>query len=288
MATTGVTLRRGLPEDAEVCGRICHDGFAAIAAKHNFPKDFPSPAVAAGALSGMLSHPGFYGVVAEREGKVVGSNFLDERGSIFGVGPITVEPSAQDSSVGRELMQNVLARASERGAVGVRLLQDAFHNRSFALYTKLGFEMRATASVMQGPRITAEIPGYTVRSGRPNDIVACNRLCVAVLGHDRSGEVCDALGRGAVLIVEHGGRVTGYTTGVAFFCHTVGETNEDLKALITASTEYAGPGFLVPNSNGSLLRWCFDNRLRMVKAMTLMSVGLYNEPKGAYLPSVTY
>ena len=72
------------------------------------------------------------------------------------------------------------------------------------------------------------------------------------------------------------------------FGHTVGETNEELKALIAATPEYAGTGFHVPNTNGPLLRWCYDNGLRMVKAMTLMTVGLYNEPKGAYLPSVIY
>jgi hypothetical protein len=41
----------------------------------------------------MFSHPGFYCVVAESEGRIVGSNCLDERSAIAGVGPITVEPS---------------------------------------------------------------------------------------------------------------------------------------------------------------------------------------------------
>jgi predicted N-acetyltransferase YhbS len=288
MAAQDVTLRPGNPEDAEACGQICHDAFADIAARHNFPKDFPSSEVASGILAGLLSHPGFYSVVAERGGKVVGSNFLDERTSILGVGPITVDPGTQDSSIGRKLMHDVLARAVERQAAGVRLLQDAFHNRSFVLYTKLGFETRLTTSVMQGPGIRMEMPGYTVRKARPTDIEDCDRLCAAVHGHDRSGEVRDAMSQDAVLVVEHLGRMTGYTTGIAFFGHAVAETNEDLKALIAATSEYQGAGFHVPNSNSELLRWCYDNGLRMVKAMTLMSVGLYNEPKGAYLPSIIY
>jgi hypothetical protein len=109
-----------------------------------------------------------------------------------------------------------------------------------------------------------------------------------VHGHDRSGEVRDAIGQQTALVVERLGRLTGYTTGVAFFGHTVGETTDDVKALIGATAEYQGLGFHVPNSNRELLAWCYDNGLRMVKAMTLMSVGLYNEPKGAYLPSVSY
>jgi predicted N-acetyltransferase YhbS len=288
MTTSDITFRRGKPEDAVACGQICHDAFAGIAARHNFPKDFPSPEIAAGALSGMLSHPKFYSVIAESRGSVVGSNFLDERASIFGVGPITVAPGAQDSSIGRNLMQQVLARATEQGAAGVRLLQDAFHNRSFALYTKLGFQMRITTSVMQGTAVRMETPGYAVRKASSADVDACNRLCIAVHGHDRDGEVSDALSEGTVLVVERGGRVTGYTTGIAFFGHSVAETNEDLKALIAATPEYQGAGFHVPNDNGPLLRWCYDNGLTMVKAMTLMTIGLYNEPSGAYLPSVLY
>ncbi len=59
-------------------------------------------------------------------------------------------------------------------------------------------------------------------------------------------------------------------------------------ALIAATPEYHGPGFHVPNDNRELLIWCYDNGLRMVKAMTLMSIGLYSEPRGSYLPSVSY
>jgi predicted N-acetyltransferase YhbS len=288
MAESEVTLRPGNAEDAEACGQICHDAFAAISARHGFPKDFPSPEAAIGMLSGLLAHPGFYTVVAERGGKVVGSNFLDERSAVSGVGPITVDPAVQDSSIGRQLMDDVLARASDHRAMGVRLLQDAFHNRSFALYTKLGFETRVTTSVLQGPGIRMELPGYAVRRADASDLAACNRLCAAVHGHDRSGEVRDAVSQQTALVVERLGRLTGYTTGVAFFGHTVGETTDDVKALIGASTEYLGTGFHVPNSNRELVAWCYDNGLRMVKAMTLMSIGLYNEPKGAYLPSVTF
>jgi GNAT superfamily N-acetyltransferase len=283
-----VTLRRGNLEDAEACGRICHDAFADIAGRHNFPKDFPSPEVAIGALSGLLSYAGFYGVVAERDGRVIGSNFLDERSPIYGVGPITVDPEVQNSNIGRQLMEAVLQRAAERQAAGVRLLQDGFHNRSFVLYTRLGFLTRVSASVLQCAAVQAQIPGCVVRPATPADLAACNQLCVQVHGHHRGGELQDALAQGSALVVERNGRLSGYTTGVAFFGHSVGQTNDDIKALIAATPEYGGPGLLVPNTNQELLSWCYANGLRMVKAMTLMTIGLYNEPAGAYLPSVLY
>jgi len=84
-------LRAGVPDDGETCGRICYEAFRVIATRHNFPPDFPSPTVAAGFLGALLAHPGFYSVVAEVDGRIVGSNFLDERSTIAGVGPITVD-----------------------------------------------------------------------------------------------------------------------------------------------------------------------------------------------------
>jgi hypothetical protein len=83
-------IRRAIPADAEVCGKISFEAFRTLANHHNFPRDFPDPDVATGLLSMMFSNPGFYCVVAEHGGKPIGSNCLDERTPIAGVGPITV------------------------------------------------------------------------------------------------------------------------------------------------------------------------------------------------------
>ena len=72
-------LRQGVPADAGACGAICYEAFKSIASEHNFPWDFPSAKIATGLMKMLLAHPGVYGVVAERDGKVVGSNFLDDR-----------------------------------------------------------------------------------------------------------------------------------------------------------------------------------------------------------------
>src|SRR5688500_6121820 len=117
LRTREVRLRPAGLEDAQACGRICYEAFRSISSQHNFPSDFPSAEVVVGLVSGLLSHPGFYKVVAELEGRVVGSNFLDERSVIAGVGPITVDPGVQDRGVGRRLMQDVLDRAVARHVV---------------------------------------------------------------------------------------------------------------------------------------------------------------------------
>ena len=284
----GLRLRAGTVEDAETCGYICYEAFKTIADEHNFPPDFPSPQVAVELLTSLLSRDDIYSVVAEADGRVVGSNFLWESGLIAGVGPITIDPDAQNVAVGRKLMDDVLRRAEERNIAGVRLVQAAYHNRSLSLYTKLGFDTREPLSNLQGPAIGERIPGYAVRPAMEEDLGACNALALRVHGHDRGSELLEAIGQGTANVVEHGGRITGYTTGIGFFGHTVGESNEDLKALIGAAPEFPGPGFLLPTRNGEVLRWCLERGLQIVQPMTLMSLGLYNEPAGAFIPSILY
>ena len=282
-----VKLRPGIPADAEPCGRICYDAFAAITAAHGVPCDFPSVEVATGLVATLLAHPGIFGVVAEAGGVVVGSNFVDERSAIAGIGPITVDPEAQDASIGRRLMSAVLERVEGRAA-GVRLVQGAYHTRSLALYAKLGFEAREPLACMQGPPLGITLEGFAVRPGTADDQEACNRLCRSVHGHDRSPEVADAVVQNRALVVERAGRITGYSTGLSFFNHSVARSVDDLAALIGAATEFGGPGILVPVRNGPLFRFCLEGGLRVTQMMTLMTMGLYNEPDGAYLPSIMY
>src|SRR3954447_19443642 len=137
-----LVIRRATPADAEVCGRICFDAFTTLANKHKFQPDFPAPEIPVHVLSTMFSHLSFFCVVAEQDGKIIGSNCLDERTPIAGVGPITIDPSAQNRSAGRLLMQAVISRATERKFAGIRLVQAAYHNRSLSLYAKLGFVVR--------------------------------------------------------------------------------------------------------------------------------------------------
>jgi predicted N-acetyltransferase YhbS len=287
-STRAVQIRRATAQDAETCGRICYEAFATVNRQYGFPPDLPTPEAGVGVLGMMFSHPGFYCVVAESDGQIVGSNCLEERSAIAGVGPITVDPNVQNRSVGRSLMQAVMDRARERAFPGIRLLQAAFHNRSLSLYTKLGFDAREPVSIMQGPPIKKTAEGCAVRIAQPGDLEAANRVCEIVHGHNRSGELRDAIGQGTAIVVERHGRITGYASSLAFFGHAVGESNIDLQALIASADSFGGPGILVPTRNSQLFRWCLENGLRVVYPMTLMTIGLYNEPVGAYMPSVLY
>src|SRR5215469_11217597 len=120
-AVSHVAIRVARPEDAALCGPICYQAFHNINTNHNFPPDVPNAEHGTSLLTGVFSHPGFYCVVAEVDGRIVGSNCLDERSMIAGVGPITVDPTTQNKGVGRKLMQAVMDRARQRHCAGVRL-----------------------------------------------------------------------------------------------------------------------------------------------------------------------
>jgi predicted N-acetyltransferase YhbS len=283
-----LNIRPAKLEDAQPCATICYNAFYKINTEHGFPPDMQSVDVVAGLLAMMFGHPRFYCVVAEDGGRIVGSNCMDERSPIAGIGPITVDPATQNRGVGRQLMQAVMDRARERSFAGVRLVQAAFHNRSLSLYTTLGFDVREPLSVMQGPAIKEKIEPCSVRPATAADLDDCNRVCAKVHGHDRGGDLKDSIAQGTAAVVERHGKITAYCSSLAFFGHAVAETNLDLQALIAAAEAFGGPGILVPTRNVELFRWCLANGLRVVEPMTLMTAGLYNEPAGAYLPSILY
>ncbi len=167
-------------------------------------------------------------------------------------------------------------------------MQAAYHNRSLSLYASLGFDVREPLSCVQGRPLERNVPGCAVRPTEPTDLNACNVLARKVHGFDRGTELAQAIRQTTAIVVERAGRITGYATALAFFGHATAETNLDMQSLIASAESFGGPGILLPSRNSALLRWCLANGLHVVQPMTLMSIGLYNEPVGAWLPSVLF
>jgi predicted N-acetyltransferase YhbS len=287
-----ITLRRATPADHADVARIVFDAFGWIAREHNFPPDFPGPQVAEGMARMALSHPKWFGVVAESEGRIVGSNFLDQRDAIAAVGPITVDPVAHCKGVGRRLMRAVIDRARESGAPGTRLVQEPHNTISLPLYASLGFDVKEPLAMMTGKVRIGPSAGATVRPVTADDLAACADLCRRVHGFDRTNELRDALAHFRPHLVERGGRITAYASAPAFWIanHGVAETEDDLHDLLAgASAAFAEPlALLLPIRQADVFRWCLAHGLRYVKPMTLMAMGEYHEPKGAFWPSVGY
>ena len=181
-----------------------------------------------------------------------------------------------------------VGRVATRDSLGVRLVHAAYHTRALSLYAKLGFTVRDFVARVTGAPLALRLPGYTVRPASLADLAACDQACRQVHGHDRSGELRDAMARGSAMVVEHAGCLRGYATSVSAAGHAVGETTEAVQALIGAAPALERGGFLVPLRNEALFRWRLTVGFRVAVPQTLMSRGFYQEPVGAFLPSVLY
>ena len=288
-----ITIRSATEADAQACGRICYEGFRAVTDRHGYPPVFASIEVATRRLAAFLANPSVFGLVAELEGKrrIAGFNFLSERDPVRAIGPIAVDPSLHGYGIGRRLMQAALDRA--RGAPSVRLVQESYNIQSLSLYASLGFDAREVYAVVTGtPAPAALPPDWEVRPLREGDIPACESLQQHVLGYSRINELRETLAAGAPWAALRDGRLRAYASVPTSWQanHAMAETDEDLQALLlgAARSRPEPLALLIPVRRAELFRWCLAQGLRAVRPMTLMSVGKYREPQGAYVPSVLY
>jgi GNAT superfamily N-acetyltransferase len=284
-----VQIRPAVGSDSEACGKICYAAFRGISEHHRFPPDFPTPEYAVGVIRALIDNPSVFGVVAESDGRIVGSNFLDERDAIRGVGPISVDPEAQGSGIGRRLMEAVIERGED--ADGVRLLQDSHNAISLSLYASLGFEVKEPIVLMSGTPASRPPRDVEVQPLQADQLEQCGALCKKVHGFERTNSLRDSM-QFSPHVALRGARMTAYASSLSAWpiAHGVAETEEDMRALIlgTAASDASPVSLLVPVRQGGLFRWCLSEGLRAVKAMNLMAIGGYHEPQGCWFPSVLY
>src|SRR5688572_21109510 len=99
-----VELARATPEHAPALGKIFYDAFEGISKRHGFPMDVPNLEVANMLMDSITRRPGYYGVSAIVDGKIVGCNFTMVSDAVSGVGPICIDPKEQSHGIGRQLM----------------------------------------------------------------------------------------------------------------------------------------------------------------------------------------
>ena len=286
-----ITIRRATIDDAPVCGHILYTAFKTLADQHGFPPDFHAEEDATSIIAGLIAHPAIFAVVAEYAGKIVGSNFLDERDEIRSVGPISVHPQAQGRGVGRRLMEEVLQRAEGQN---VRLLTDGFNITSIPLYATLGFEIREPVLLLSGRPRNALHTDLEVRHMTEQDLDACATLCQQVLGYQRLNALRDMLKEPlcAPFVALRTVKMVAYLTAATFwvFNHGVAETDEDMQALLlgAAAASEEPLALLVPCRETRFFRWCLEQGLQVVKPIIFMTIGAYQDPKGCYFPSIEY
>jgi GNAT superfamily N-acetyltransferase len=272
----------------EALARICYEAFGGLHDRHAFPRDFPSVEMAAFVMEMLFHQEDVYGVVALQDGRPVGSNFLWMADPVAGVGPITVDPACQGQGVGRLLMEDVLRNARESGRKQVRLVQEAFNTVSLSLYAGLGFEVKAGLACMQAVPSPEEDPA--VRDLRARDLPAVEALSSRLYKTSRRNEAALAVPEFCPVVLEREGRIAGYFIP-GMLGHGVAETEEDLLALIGAAARRVpaeNARFFCPLSEASLFRKALQAGCRAIKTMNLMTLGPYEAPEGAWLPSILY
>jgi predicted N-acetyltransferase YhbS len=283
-------IREITTSDSTECGRIMFEAFRDIADRHGFARDFPSVEAAVEFVESLIANPFIFGVVAENNGRVVGSNFLWEYDVVRGVGPLSVDPTVHAKGTGRKLMQAAIERG--KSAAGIRLTQDAFNVGSMALYVSLGFDVKEPMAEMSGDVAGEVPPGYEVRPMIADDHEECNELCLRVLGFARAKELANLPPELEPFVAIRDGRIVAYATSPTQWImnHAVAENEDAMKALLTGAAQQTGKplSFLLPVRQAEMFRWCIRNKMRIIKPVTLMAKGKYDELRGVFMPSVTY
>jgi predicted N-acetyltransferase YhbS len=279
--------------DAEICGKIGYEAHKTVSSAHGYPSEQPSEEFGIGLIRRLLGNPNSWGVLAERQGKTLGSIFLHKfpPSPVAVIGPLTVHPSAE-GGVGRMLMDAALTQARKENHDQIRLVQSPSHIRSFVLYTKSGFTLREPLFLMQGQPLKGGNNNTGSANVRlvadDNDVSVCNEFCKSVYGFSRELELRQAKDQGVATMIERDGVIRGYAAGVGIFGHAVARSNEDLKALIANASLILGPGFFAPARNHELINWLLENGFQIGWPANLMTIGPYQEPQTPFLPTLAY
>src|SRR4028118_722801 len=170
-----VAIRRAQPSDIDVCARINYEAFIDISDRHQFPTYFRTLEFSTEIIDLLIGSPLCFGIVAEREGAVVGCGFMDERNPIRGIAPGGVHRNSQARGTGREIMKALLERGQD--ARGIRLLPDSFNMASLSLYASVGFEVKEPLVLMEGKFRSQPPYGLEVRRMASEDVEECAALC---------------------------------------------------------------------------------------------------------------
>jgi predicted N-acetyltransferase YhbS len=283
-----IKIRPAVSSDSAACGKLIAKALAALSQRQGLPAEFDESSASA-LTARMLDHPEMYGLVAEAEGQMAGTVFLDERAVVRGIGWLAVEPSFQGRHIGRLMLNEVIERSLT--SPGMRTVVGAESSNAIGLLTSLRFEVKEPVALIRGRLKDAPPAAVRVRAMTNEDIEPCGALTEQAHGFARASELRNAIESGAALVALRDGGIAGYATDLCTWHagHAVALTEEDLKALVIgAAAKWNELAFLIPTRQANLFRWCLGQGLRVERPMLLMSLGEYQEPACPWLPSLMF
>jgi GNAT superfamily N-acetyltransferase len=297
-----------LKEDLPAAAAICQNAFNSFNESVGLAPEFPPAEIVdvPNFLLGQAFTDGFEGFVAvNSDGEIVGSNLVELRDEIAGIGPISVATGGQNAGAGRLLMQACMQAAAKRGMRTVRLHQIGSNAKSFSLYLDLGFTPLLTCGQYEGC-CTAKAPaGFTCEPLSAGVVEACSALHRRACGVHRRRDIAAMIGSphpNCVVFDASTREVVAYTTG-SFLCgHTVAASDDAFKALVvfqsqaiqaqqSAGAPLPPTTMFVPHAYPHLLRWLSKNGFRLNRQIVQMGYGAEDvNPSGIlrYFPAIQY
>lgn len=302
-------IRPGLDEDIEIAARIIEDAFYGFYETHRQEIPFhvdPDMDVPTAILQFKKNKPDVEFLVAVRtdgegnELEVIGSNAIDLRDHVAGVGVLSVRPDTQSRGTGKALMKAVMDIGDkEATSKAMCLMVDAFNFRGFALYSSLGFETVEFCTMVDGfvpdyeeERVlkSAEASGVTVRRMSTGDVQNCDDLFLRTFGVSRINGIRDSPAAtgddGFALVatrVNSSGDdvVVGYMTAPTTSGHWIAENEDIMKVLIASSSRiqksHKRPSpislHMISNRDPALFRWALKSGLQVKGTFVWMRRG---------------
>jgi len=284
-----VTIREGRKGDDMDCGRIMCEAFTDLATRYYCRSDVPTVEMGVEFATAFIEDENVLFLVAEADGKIVGSNVLHKHNAVAGIGPITVEPVYQCLGIGKRLMEAALKDVSENKFERTRLCADAFNRISVPLYSSIGFRAEEVLAFVIGTPGRSVKNGLEIKKATESDLSVIDKLGEDIIGFSRSAELKNAIASGTTVIGIRDGKGVGYVTQIGLFGHGMAYDEADLRNLIiNVAEDQKEISFLLPARRVEFFQWALLSGFKVEKFMMLMSTGPYSAPKGAYIPSVIY
>lgn len=241
---------RGLQAgDLEQAGAVLHAAFARIADAHGYRPPWADDASARDVLAEYARPEVGDVLVAEEGGVVVGVGAVRVRGEVASIGPIAA--FVEGRGVGSAILDGLLARADDRGALATRLYVDGWNPSAYALYAGRGFGVvdlvaHIERPVGSGPELGSS-RGLEVRAFAEQDLDELVRFDSKLTGCVRPRE----LSASTRLVARRRGTLVGYLgagqapSGDAWLGPALAVDASDLVTLVANALRVADAEWLV-------------------------------------------
>ncbi|MCG8420503.1 MAG: GNAT family N-acetyltransferase [Proteobacteria bacterium] len=194
--------------DLEPASALLFQVFDRVAKKHNYQPPWPGESDVSGLLGRYRRDEPACVVVAEEGGAVIGVGAARVRGEVASIGPIAAYVDGR--GIGGAIVDELLLRVENAGAVASRLYVDAWNPSAYALYAGRGFAVFDV--VMHIERAPGPAPsldsarGLEVRPFETRDLEQLRRFDQRLTGHDRGPDLADTVR----LVARRRGDIVGY------------------------------------------------------------------------------